>query len=123
MHANTHAYTHTHTYALMHERTKYTYIRTCTHIHTLLHVEYKMSFSGRNTIDVLPIVHGQAGGTTELKPFSLAVKNPMKNIIELCLNLSTNEAVLPVLVTLMLHCKGDPEKSNFQASRHCAHIK
>ena len=52
----------------------------------------------------------------ELKPFTLAVKNPMKSIIELCLNLSSNEAVLPVLVTLMLHCKGDREKSNFQVS-------
>lgn len=70
-------------------------------------------------IDVLPVLHDQQKGeTVELKPFSLAVKNPMKSIIELCLNLSTNEAVLPVLVTLMLHCKGDPEKSNFQVGEY-----
>lgn len=96
------------------------------HVHMMLllcqlvlfmYTAYKTLHSSHKTIDVLPILHDhQNSATVELHQFSLVVKNPVKNLIELCLNLSTNEAILPILVTLMLHCNGEQEKSNFQVS-------
>jgi len=66
-------------------------------------------------MEVLPILH-HPDGDIELKPFTLIIKNAIKGIIELCVSLATSEAVLPTLITLMLHCTG--EKINFQVCRN-----
>ena len=47
---------------------------------------------------------GLASGEVELPPFKIGLKHPIRNVMELCINHSTNEAVLPVLISLMVHC-------------------
>ena len=50
---------------------------------------------------------GLASGEVELPPFKIGLKHPIRNVIELCINHSTNKAVLPVLISLMVHCDDD----------------
>ena len=88
----------------------------CNNAAQVLLAEYEISsFSSQKTMEVLPILHSQKYGNTELTPFTLTLKNPMKAIIELCLSLTTRETVLPVLITLMLHCERD--NNSFQVRR------
>ena len=57
-------------------------------------------------VEVLPVL-GLASGEVELPPFRIGLKHPIRNVMELCINHSTNEAVLPVLISLMVHCDDD----------------
>ena len=67
-------------------------------------------------MEVLPLL-SLPTGEVELLPFKISLKHPVRNVMEMCLNLSTHDAVLPVLLSLMMHCKGDKEKQRFQVRR------
>ena len=62
--------------------------------------------TNRGMVEVLPVL-GLASGEVELPPFRIGLKHPIRNVMELCINHSTNEAVLPVLISLMVHCDDD----------------
>ena len=53
---------------------------------------------------------GLSTGEVELPTFKIGLKHPIRNVMELCINHSTNEAVLPVLISLMVHCDADDRK-------------
>ena len=73
--------------------------------HSLLSV-YTATNRTRGGVEVLPVL-GLASGEVELPPFRIGLKHPIRNVMEMCINHSTNEAVLPVLISLMVHCDDD----------------
>jgi len=64
-------------------------------------------------VQVLPLLN-LPSGEVELTPFKIGVKHPVRNVMELCLNLSSNDAVLPVLIALMVHCERENGREQFQ---------
>ena len=64
-------------------------------------------------VEVLPLLNLPTG-EVELAPFRIGIKHPVRNVMELCLNLSSNDAVLPVLIALMVHCERQSGKEQFQ---------
>ena len=72
--------------------------------------------SCRGVVEVLPLLNLQNGEVAQLAHFKLTLKHPIRNVMELCLNLSTNNAILPVLLSLMVHCQDDNYKEHFQVS-------
>jgi len=53
-------------------------------------------------VEVLPLLN-LSSGEVELAPFKISIKHPVRNVMELCLKLSSTDAVLPVLLALMVH--------------------
>ena len=70
--------------------------------------------SCRGLVEVLPLLSQPNGEEAPLANFKLSLKHPIRNVMELCLNLSTYNAILPVLLSLMVHCESDDSKEHFQ---------
>ena len=68
-------------------------------------------------VQVLPLLN-LPSGEVELAPFKIGVKHPVRNVMELCLNLSSNDAVLPVLIALMVHCERENGREQFQVGSY-----
>ena len=75
-----------------------------------------MYSSCRGVVEVSPLLNLPNGDVAQLAHFKLSLKHPIRNVMELCLNLSTNNAILPVLLSLMIHSQGDSSKERFQVS-------
>ena len=69
--------------------------------------------TGRGMVEVQPHLN-LPGGEVELGKFRLSLKHPVSNVMELCLKLSTHDAVLPVLMSLMVNCDGN--KTHFKVA-------
>ena len=73
--------------------------------------------SCRGLVEVLPLLNLTSGEVGKLAHFKLSLKHPIRNVMELCLSLSTNNAILPVLLSLMVHSQGDNSKKHFQVNK------
>lgn len=71
--------------------------------------------ANRGVVEVRTLIKLSDGKNVELPNFKVALKHPIRNVMELCMNLSTNEAVLPVLISLMVH--SDTNKASFKVTR------
>jgi len=58
--------------------------------------------ASKGMVEVLPLLN-LPSGEVELAPFKISIKHPVQNVMELCLKLSSTDAVLPVLLALMVH--------------------
>ena len=71
-------------------------------------------------VQVLPLLN-LPSGEVELAPFKIGIKHPVRNVMELCLKLSSSSAVLPVLIALMVHSVRECTQEAFQV-RTCYHM-
>lgn len=78
--------------------------------------------ANRGMVEVLPLLNLKSG-EVELAPFRIGVKHPVRNVMELCLNLSSNDAVLPVLIALMVHCERQHGREQFQVRVHASYYR
>jgi len=76
------------------------FLQTCTLAYRVLR---------RGVISITPQLRLSTGEVMELADFKISIKHPVRNVMELCLGLSTQSAVLPVLLTLIMHSKRDSE--------------
>lgn len=60
-------------------------------------------------MEVTPILETRKGSKIQMGKFRLTLKHPLTTAMELCMKLSTSNAVLPILTTLMLSASGDKE--------------
>ena len=67
-------------------------------------------------VEVVPVLATPTGGDVKLATFGIAMRHPVTNVIELCMRLSSSDAVLPVLMALMLHCHDNKSKEYFQVT-------
>ena len=61
---------------------------------------------------ITPQLKLYSGELAEMADFKISLKHPVRSVMEMCLNLSTQDAVLPVLLTLIIHSKQDGEEPN-----------
>lgn len=66
----------------------------------------------RGFVYVTPQLKLYSGELAEMADFKISLKHPVRSVMEMCLNLSTQQAVLPVLLTLIIHSKQDDEEQN-----------
>ena len=52
-----------------------------------------------------PQVRLASGELKEMSDIKISLKHPVRSVMELCLKLSTQNAVLPVLLALVIHSK------------------
>lgn len=52
-----------------------------------------------------PQVKFASGQLIEMSDIKISLKHPVRSVMELCLRLSTQNAVLPVLLALVIHSK------------------
>lgn len=83
------------------------------HLSLALHAVYS-SYHG--LVEVLPVLSLSNGEEVPLSGFKLTLKHPISNVMELCLNMSTYIAVLPILLSLMVHCESDSSKKHLQVN-------
>jgi len=74
------------------------------------------NISNRGFLYVTPQVRlASSGELKEMSDIKISLKHPVRSVMELCLKLSTQNAVLPVLLALMIHSKdseGEEQDSN-----------
>ncbi len=63
--------------------------------------------TSRGQVEVTPILESRKGSKRQMGMFRLTLKHPLTTAMELCMNLSSSTAVLPVLTTLMLNASGE----------------
>lgn len=63
----------------------------------------------RGFVYVTPQLRLYSGELAEMADFKISLKHPVRSVMEMCLNLSTQQAVLPVLLTLIIHSKQDQD--------------
>ena len=80
--------------------------------------EYGMIVSAYRTlkrgfVQVTPQLRLTSGELAEMADFKISLKHPIRSVMELCLSLSTQQAVLPVLLTLLVHSKAANGQNDF----------
>ena len=89
----------------------------------ILHVSTAYRTLKRGFVYVTPQMRLSSGELAELADFKISLKHPVRSVMELCLSLSTQQAVLPVLLTLLVHAKHSNENgernSFIQVRRDC----
>ena len=69
------------------------------------------NISNRGFLYVTPQVRlASSGELKEMSDIKISLKHPVRSVMELCLKLSTQNAVLPVLLALMIHSRESEEE-------------
>ncbi len=67
-----------------------------------------------------------SGELKEMSDIKISLKHPVRSVMELCLKLSTQNAVLPVLLALMIHSKeaeeDDQETGDYKLLQVISHL-
>ena len=78
----------------------------------LCHTSPAYSVHKRGFVNVSPQLKLTTGEVIDMAEFKISLKHPVRNVMESCLSLSTQSAVLPVLLTLMVHSKQNSGKNS-----------
>ncbi len=62
-----------------------------------------------------------SGEVVDMADFKISLKHPVRNVMELCLSLSTQKAVLPVLLTLIMHSNQESGNIFFEVHSYYIH--
>ena len=68
--------------------------------------------SKRDFVNVIPQVKCASGQVVNMSEFKIALKHPVRSMMELCVMLSSKDAVLPVLLALGIHSKATSKEDN-----------
>ena len=79
-------------------------------LYCFIDLEYR-KYAPTDVVSVLPILSTRVTrgyeNSVELKSFKIKVQDPAKNMIQMCIQVFSEEDLLPVFINFMLHYKGD----------------